>query len=191
MNLKYISYSEYKQRGFDLSKIKDFNCGVSGFNSFLYEDIDIWEKKLSGVTYFLIDSDVSIPSEVTIYAFATLSTIGLLNKDNTGESYISGVEIRLFAIHDKFRGIKDEYGTLYSHIFFAILLQDLWTAAISVISFKMIFLQANEMGKSLYQDFGFIEVTDYIAPTEDDKIDVDDCIPMICEISDELMYKIF
>lgn len=191
MDLKYISYSDYKKQGFDLSKIRNFNCGAEKFNLFLQDEIDLWESKLSGVTYFLVDAEVGKLEDADIYAYATLSTIGLLRKETKKESYISGVEIRLFAINEKFRGVKNELGILYSHIFFAILLQDLWSAATSVISFKMIFLQSNELGRSLYKKFGFVEVAEYLAPTEDDKIEIEDCVPMLCEISDELMYKAF
>lgn len=191
MNLSYISYSDYKKRGLDLSKIRSFSCGVEEFSHFLQEDIDLWESQLFGVTYFLIDTDISEPTDVNIYGYATLSTIGLLRKEAAKESCISGVEIRLFAVSEKFRGVKNELGILYSHIFFALLLQDLWAAATSVISFKMIFLQSNELGKSLYKNFGFVEVAEYLAPAEDEKIEIEECIPMLCEISDELMYKIF
>ncbi len=54
MNLNYISYSDYKKRGLDLSKIRSFSCGVEEFNHFLQEDIGLWESRLSGVMCLLI-----------------------------------------------------------------------------------------------------------------------------------------
>lgn len=190
MSLEYISYEDYKMRGFPLEKIEEFDCGDSNFNLFLNDRLVAWQENLAGVTYFLVDTEEEM-SNVKIYAYATVSTIGLLNKDADNYSYISGAEIRLFAIHKHFRGVADEDGVKYSHIFFAILLQDMWSAATTKISFKMIFLQANDIGKSLYEEFGFVEVSDYIAPTEDEKIEIEDCIPMLCEITDEMMYLIF
>lgn len=71
------------------------------------------------------------------------------------------------------------------------MLQDIWLAAIGKISFRSIFLQANEPGKTLYEEFGFVELEGYVAPTVDDKVDVDDCIPMLCDISEDFMYMAF
>lgn len=190
MSLEYISYEDYKKRKFPLNKIKEFDCDDINFNSFLSDRLLDWQENLAGITYFLIDTEEEI-SNIKIYAYATVSTIGLLNRDVNNYSYISGMEIRLFAIDKHFRGVTDENGVKYSHMFFALLLQDLWSVATKKISFKMIFIQANLVGKSLYEDFGFIEVSDYIAPTEDKEIEVDNCIPMLCEITTEMMYLIF
>jgi hypothetical protein len=191
MSLEYISYEEYKAKGYPLDRIEAFDSGNCAFNAFLSERLIEWQEKLSGVTYLLIDTEEKNKSDIIIYAYATVSTIGLLSKDADNYAYISGVEIRLFAIDRHFRDAADETGVKYSHVFFALLLQDLWSAATTKISFKIIFLQSNLVGKSLYEDFGFVEVSDYIAPTEDDKIEVHDCIPMLCEITDEMMYQIF
>ena len=86
---------------------------------------------------------------------------------------------------------KDENGVKYSHVFFALLLQELWLTATTKISFKAIFLQSNNEGKKLYEEFGFVEIDNYVAPTVDDKIEIDDCVPMLCLISDDLMYAAF
>lgn len=191
MNLEYISYDDFKRKGYPQEKIKLFDCGYPNFNSFLNEKIDEWQEKLSGITYFLIDSDETNKEDIIVYAYATISTIGLLENRDNAYSYISGVEIRLFAIDKHFQHVRTDDGDKYSHIFFAILLQDLWSLATGKISFKSIFLQANTIGKTVYDDFGFIEFSKYIAPNIDDKIDVEECIPMICEITNEMMYTIF
>lgn len=191
MNLEYISYENYKAKGYLLDSVCKFDCGFSCFNLFLQHNLDLWQEKLAGVTYFLIDKDICDKTQVIIYAYTTVSTIGLLSRHEDIHSYISGVEIKLFAIDRHFRGKTNKDGVKYSHVFFAILLQDLWSIAMSQISFKMIFLQSNTLGMSLYKKFGFIEVNGYVSPTDDDKIDVDDCVPMLCEITDEIMYMIF
>lgn len=190
MKLKYIPADSISK-----DVLKNFDCGISAFNYFLWEDYHKWQENMAGITYVLVDEEDLASQNLIIYAYATISTMGLLNNSESDDiNYLSAVEIKLFAIHKRVRGVTDATNgsdTKYSHIFFALLLQDLWLASMNSISFKSIFIQANEPGANVYKEFGFVPIENYMAPNADAKLELEDCTPMLRLIDDDFMYDIF
>lgn len=194
--LKFVSENELNntERKYLKTAIKYFNCGFSEFDNFLIKEKETWEKNYSGITYYLINDEKSLKDDI-IYAYATISTMGLLNQSNYDDTiinkYLTSLEIRLFAIRNDFRGKRDRDNILYSNIFFKLLLDKIYEISTKIVSFKSIFLLANEFGKGVYSKFGFIEISDYIIPSEEDKVDIKGCVPMLCLIDDDLLYKLY
>lgn len=105
--------------------------------------------------------------------------------------YKSYLEIRLFAVHKKFRHNLDENGVLYSYDFFFQLMCKVWEISSWHVSFKGIFLASNSNGHKLYTDFGFSEITEYILPSEEHKLDIENCTILAIDNNDELIDKLF
>ena len=110
MRLEFISIIDYLKEGYPEKALLDFDCGVISFNDFIHTDYKKWQEKLSGVTYLLIDKDED-KEKIRVYSFATVSTIGLLDSTIEDEAYyVSGIEIKLFAIDKAFRKQTDSEG---------------------------------------------------------------------------------
>ena len=68
---------------------------------------------------------------------------------------------------------------------------NLYHMATHTIGFKAIFLNANHEGRRLYKSAGFEEVSGFVSPTVEDKIDLEETTPMILMINDEFIDKVF
>ncbi len=175
--------------------LKSFSSGHSEIDDFFYNGTDEYLFSGKGVTYILIESEEYESNTISlIYGFATISSCGLLQQlddnlksieDIGNKGYAVNVpcaEIKYFAINRCFRGQKNKNGSLYSQQFFKMFLQDLYLMSVSTIGFSTIFLRANNNGKRLYANCGFIDFNEYIIPFDEK---ADDCIPMgvaICEL---------
>ena len=126
-----------------------------------------------------------------IYGYVSINTMGLLYKAEDKENrYLSCAEIRVFAIAKQLRKRHDTT-IKYSDLIFKMVLQNLYELSTSVIGFKAIFLNANHEGKHLYSDNGFVEITEYIAPTDEKKMELANTTPMLLIIDDDMIYNIF
>lgn len=172
----------------DDAVIKEFDSGNHAFNDFIHNKAKTWNDKGESVTYAFIDRDEKEISR--IYGFVSINTMALLYDNNGKNEYLPCVEVRLFAIAQQLRKHHDS-SVEWSDTIFKTLLQNLYCMSTKVIGFKAIFLNANHEGYGLYINNGFVEITDYIKPEEDEKIDIEDCTPLLLIINDEMLYNIF
>ena len=104
-----------------------------------------------------------------------------------------GLQIRLFAISKTLRGQCDEYGERYSINLFKSFLQDLYQMSTSLIGFRAIYLNSNDDGYHLYTDdrIGFMEPRGFIPATDEEKLDIEGCKPLLFFLDDDGIYKLF
>ena len=176
--------------GVDDAVIKNFDCGNHAFNDFIHNKAKLWSSSGESVTYVFIDEDEKGKEISRIYGFASINTMGLLYDNNGNNEYLPCAEIRLFAIAQQLRKHHDS-SIEWSDTIFKTLLQNLYEMSTKVIGFKAIFLNANHDGYDLYIKNGFDEITDFIKPETDEKIDIEDCTPLLLIINDEMLYSIF
>lgn len=202
-----LEYVELNHANVGEEVIQEFTCGNPNIDLFFHEKASEWARKSRAVTYILVKkSEIKDTEEhpsrefsssneeekkiIKVFAFATISCAGLLHK-NTKEHnvYTSSVEIKFFAIKKSYRGQLIDHNTRYSQLFFKILLQDLYLMSMSIIGFNMIFLQSNQEGVRLYSNCNFAKLDKFLdsvqLPEEDEKIEIEDCIPMGILLNDE------
>lgn len=175
----------------DTAVIRDFDCGNRAFNEFLHEKARAWSADGESVTYVFADeAEIKEKRVSRIYGFAAVNTMGLLFDKDGRSTYLPCAEIRLFAIAKQLR--KRHNSTIvWRDVIFKNLLQNLYQMSTSVIGFKAIFLNANHDGYQLYRDNGFEPLGEYTAPQNDEKIETDDCTPLLLMITDDMLYDIF
>ena len=171
-----------------------FNSGNSVFDNFLKNDARRWQDYGEAATFIIADKEEIEKGNITrIYGYVTINATGLLyspSGDDGDYQYLSCVEIRMFAIQRAFRKHGDPTRN-YSEIFFNLVLMNLYHMATHTIGFKAIFLNANHEGRRLYKSAGFEEVSGFVSPTVEDKIDLEETTPMILMINDEFIDKVF
>ena len=189
----------------DDNLLKEFDCGNETFNEFLSEKAKKWQTAGEATTYVFIDeaekqkyeksNDIKCISR--IYGYASINTTGLLYNDSneSGDSkesvkYLSCAEIRMFAT-DKRLHRHHNPSVKYSDMIFTTLLQNLYEMSTKVIGFQAIYLNANSMGYKLYKDHGFDEITEFLPSTEENKINIEGCIPLLLVINDDAIYNMF
>lgn len=173
--------------------INEFDCSDETFNYFFKEKSDAFQANGECVTYcFISETEFKRKQISRIYAYASINTMALLY-ENTDDvvKYLSCVEIKMFAIARFIRGQRDEHGIKYSRIIFKSLMQELYGMSVNVIGFHAIYLNANKNGLQLYKDCGFENIQNYIPASEEEKIDIEGCVPLLLIISDESLYDIF
>ena len=175
----------------DDAVIKDFDSGNYVFNDFLKEKARNWQNVGEAVTYLIVDADEILEKKITrVYGFVAINAIGLLYEEDHVKKYLPCAEIRMFAIAKQLRK-RHDITIEWSDIIFKTVLQNLYFMSTSVIGFRGIFLNANHDGYKLYTENGFGEIANYISPDEDEKIEIDGCIPLLLIIDDEMLYDIF
>lgn len=175
----------------DDSVVRKFDSGNHAFNNFLYNDAKKWSSCGEAVTYVFADKDEIALSNISrIYGFVAINTMGLLYRETDSNKYLHCCEIRLFAIAEQ---LKRRYSqdAEWSDIIFKVLLQNLYEMSTRTIGFKGIFLNANDEGINLYKRNGFQEITSFVEPQEDDKIETEKCTPLLLIIDDDTLYDIF
>lgn len=174
--------------------LKDFNCGVDAYNLFLHENARSWMTEGYAVTYVAVDEEELKQSSINhIFAYAAISTTGLLTKEEKSR-YLSCAEIRLFAVSKALRGSEavDSDGVRYSYKIFQSLMQELYYISTHVIGFTAVMLNANDKGLSLYKKFGFFEISEYISPEDEDKLDIEGCKALMFSLkSSDVLEKLF
>lgn len=172
--------------------LRTFNSGNKEFDEKLVDKAREWQSIGEMCTYVAIRED-EIEKPTKIYAYASITATGLLANSDDEVKYLSCCEIRLFAIHRGLRSVLDENFVLYSVSLFKSFLQDLYQMSTSVIGFKAIFLMSNDQGYHLYTDeaIGFMSPNGYIPPTDEKKLSVDGCTPLLFFFDDDSVYKIF
>ena len=186
MTFEWVPFSEV-----DDSLLHEFKSGVEQYDGFLHNDARQWALKSESVTYVCVDGEeVKDKSYKRVYGFAALNTTGLLYHEGDKKRQLTCAEIRLFAISHVMRKRHDQTIT-WSDDMFKSLLQMLYVMSTKTIGFKGIFLNSNEFGYSLYKRNGFTEISDYIVPDEDDKLEIENCTPLLLLINDEMLYDIY
>lgn len=170
-----------------LDLINRFDCGNFVFNAFLKEKAKKWQTSGKTVTYILTSEQKD-----RVYAYASIAASGITNQIDDKISIISCAEIKMFAISRCIRGVDFDGCRKYSDIAFNLLIQDLYSMSCSTIGFQAIILYANSEGKSLYERNGFCIFSDYyVAPNIEEDLDITECVPLICRITDDVIYNIF
>jgi hypothetical protein len=59
------------------------------------------------------------------------------------------------------------------------------------IGFRAIYLNSNDEGYKLYRKCGFEEVSDYLTPDVEDKLNIEGTKPLLLSINDEITDLIF
>ena len=186
MNFEWIGLE-----GVDKAVLNDFDSGSCAFNCFLQEYAEAWRDVGEAVTYLCVDREEASRNCVTrIYGYAAINTNGLLYTDNSKKKYLQCAEIRMFAIAKQLRGHKDPTCNFSRDIFYSFL-QNMYIMSMTVIGFKAIFLNSNHEGYHLYKECGFDEITDYIPPEDDDKIEIDDCTPLLLVMNEDAIYDFY
>lgn len=175
--------------------VAKFDCGEESFNYFLKEKATDWATNGYAVTYVAVDGDETVEKDYSrIYGYAAINATGLLGKNNGKNKYLSCAEIRMFAVSKFLRGDEavDSDGIRYSFKIFQSLMQELYYISTSVIGFSAVTLNANNTGLDLYRKFGFICTDEYFMPEEEEKIDIDDCTPLIFSLmGSDALYSLF
>ena len=169
--------------------LNDYDSGDYVFNTFLKEQAREWQSIGETVTYVFVDKDEIECKEFSrIYGYTSINTMGLLYSENNLDKYLPCVEIRLFSIAKQLRKRHDPT-IKWSEILFKMVLQNLYQMSTSVVGFHGIFLNANSNGYKLYIDCGFHEIDTYVAPQDDNKIDIGDCKPLLMLINDDALFN--
>lgn len=177
--------------GVDDAVIEKFDSGSHAFNRFLNEKAKTWNATGEAVTYVFVDETEAKSGTISrIYGYASINALGLQYENNGKIEYLPCAEIRLFTIAKQLRKHHD-ITVEWSSILFKILLQELYYISTHVIGFKAIFLNANHDGYQLYKSNGFSEIGEYAAPQSDPKIDIEDCVPLLLVIDEDMIYDIF
>ncbi len=186
----------------DKAVLQLFDCGEDTFNEFLTDKAIAWQLSGEATTYvFVLDDDKKKFEEnpennkiSRIFGYAAINATGLLYDDDDSEKesvkYLSCAEIRMFAVDKRLHKHGDPTKE-YSKWIFTTLLQNLYEMSTSVIGFRAIYLNSNKTGYHLYKSSGFEEIENFRAATEEDKIDIDQCTPLLLPLNDETMYMIF
>ena len=174
--------------------INDFDCGEHEFNVFIKEkDLD-WMNEGYAVTYVAVDDNEMKNGNINrIYAYASINATGLMYSDGPTK-YLSCAEIRMFAVSRFLRGTEavDIDGKRYSYKIFQTLMQEIYHISTFTIGFTAVTLNSNTNGLQLYKKFGFIETNDYLLPEEEEKLNIEGCIPLVFSlISSDALAKIF
>ncbi|SEL96992.1 hypothetical protein SAMN04487770_12228 [Butyrivibrio sp. ob235] len=175
--------------------IQEFDCGTDTYNSFLKENALDWMANGYATTYVAVDSDENADGNISkIYGYASINATGLLGKNLDKKKYLSCAEIRLFAVAKALRGDEavDIDGVRYSYKVFQALMQELFYIATSTIGFCAVTLNSNDDGLDLYTKFGFVHSEDYLLPEDEEKIDIEDCTPLVFSfLGEDALYKLF
>ena len=171
--------------------IVDFQCGNVVFDDYLKEEASSYQENCEGVTYVIVTDDELEKHEFTkIHGYVTINATGLLLCDEARNYYLPCAEIKMFAIAKQLRR-RHDITINYSDLVFKVILQNLYEISTKVIGFRAIFLNSNDEGKHLYCDNGFMEIDSYIAPSEENGINIEGTCPMILLINDEMLTNIF
>ncbi len=175
--------------------VSQFSCGNEEFDRFLHEQAKTWMSEGYAVTYVaVIKEELENNTVKRIYGYAAINATGLLGKDRGKNKYLSCAEIRMFAVSKTLRGGEavDSDGIRYSYKLFQALMQELYLLSTSVIGFSAVTLNANSTGLGLYSKFGFIQSEEYLLPEEEDKLNIEGCIPLIFSfMSSDAFDKLF
>ena len=188
MTFKWINAADVSQ---DL--LNKFSSGGQAYDDYLHYSHNIWAANGEGVTYVAVLEE-DYPAIDRIHAFCVINATGLMvSREDEAVEYLSCCEIRLFAISRSLRGARDEYGEKYSVNLFKSFLQDLYQMSTSVIGFRAIYLNSNDDGYHLYTDeaVGFMEPAGYIPATDEEKLDIEGCTPLLFFLDDDGIYKLF
>lgn len=167
--------------------VDKFDCGEENFNDFLKEQAKTWMSEGYAVTYVAVDkNELEAGNVQRIYGYAAVNSTGLLYKNADKNKYLSCAEIRMFAVARSLRGKEavDLDGVRYSYKLFQALMQELYFISTTYIGFCAVTLNANDTGLGLYKKFGFIQSDQYIPPVEEEKIDIENCTPLIFSFLD-------
>ena len=176
----------------DQKLIDSFHSGNVIFDNFLSNEAQHWQDVGEAATYIIADGEEIKNNCINhIWGYATINATGLLKQEEDGEmQYLSCAEIRMFAVARALRRHGDPTNK-YSEAIFNLVLQNLYAMAVHKIGFRGIFLNANHEGERLYKEAGFSEVTDFIPPTSEDKLDISGTKPMLLMINDDFIGHIF
>ena len=173
------------------SVIDSFESGNKDFDDFLKEKAQLWANCGEGVTYVIVRNDQLEKKQITnIYGYVTVSSTGLLYNDQNTNRYLSCAEIRMFAIAKQLRK-RHDITIQYSDNILKVILQNIYEMSTKCIGFRAICLNSNNEGYNLYKDNGFVEIKDFIAPSEEKGIDIEGTIPMLLIIDDEMIENVF
>lgn len=162
-----------------------FDSGDDTFNYFLKEQARNWQDAGEAATYIFADeNEIKNDSITRVLGYASINTTGLLYSSDNTNKYLACAEIRMFAIDRRLRKAGDTTRD-YSNQIFNLLLMNLYHMSTHTIGFKAIFLNANHAGEKLYSNNGFVEITDFISPDEEDKLDIEGTTPMLLMINNE------
>lgn len=175
--------------------LHSFDSNNIDYNEYLYDKARSWQSHGEMATYVAVQESEYLQHTVTkIYAYSSISATGLMY-DGTADRamYLSCCEIRLFAIHKGLRGQSNDAFIPYSIVLFKSFLQDLYQMSTSVIGFKAIYLNSNDQGYHLYTDdaIGFMKPSGYIPASDEDKLNIDGCTPLLFFFDDDGIYKLF
>ena len=173
--------------------IDAFDSGNPVFNDFLKEKAEIWQMSGETVTYLIVtENEKTTGNYSRIHGYVSINAMALLYSSDVDKEnkYLSCVEIRMFAIAKQLRKRHDSTIT-HSDILFKLILQNLYEMSTKTIGFRAIYLNANHDGYVLYKDNGFIPITTFVPPTEEEKLDITGTTPMLLPIDDTMIYSIF
>lgn len=172
--------------------LDSFESGNSVFDNYLKVNAGEWQDHSEAATYvFVTPDDINAGLIERIYGFISINAMGLLYKNESGDNqYLSCAEIRMFAIHKTLRK-RHDITIKYSEMIFTKALQNLYYMSTHQIGFRAIFLNSNEDGYQLYKDCGFLEVSGYLTPDSEDKLNIEGTTPMLLFINDDITDLLF
>lgn len=172
--------------------LDSFESGNSTFDEFLKKEAGRWQDYSEAATYvFVTQDDLNAGKIKRIYGYMSINAMGLLFQSEDGDNqYLSCAEIRMFAIHRSLRK-KHNPTVEYSELIFTKGLQNLYYMSNHDIGFRAIFLNSNKDGYQLYKNSGFSEVSGYLTPDVEDKLNIEGTTPMLLFINESITDLLF
>ena len=168
-----------------------FQSGNLVFDVFLKEKAGDWQDCSETATYLFVNkSELENKKIARIYGYVSINSTGLMYYKNDSRLYLPCAEIRMFAIHKSLRKHGNP-NTVYSEILFKMVLQQLYFMSNHLIGFRAIFLYSNREGYELYKRCGFDEVKEYLAPEDEEKLDIEGTTPLLLLINDDITDLLF
>lgn len=172
--------------------LDSFKSGNSDFDDFLKEKACNWQDYSEAATYVFVTKDDFDSGKISrVYGFVSINATGLLFQNEDGDNqYLSCVEIRMFAIHKILRK-NNNPAAQFSRILLTMVLQNLYIMSNHEIGFRAIFLNSNDEGYKLYKECGFADVTGYLTPDAEDKLNIEGTKPMLLFINEDITDVLF
>ena len=154
--------------------VEKFKCGLSSLDSY------IQQYAIKETEEGIATTKVIIGSKGSIIGYYTISCSAIIDCTGGKQQYSSAIELKMFAINDKFRGKEypdEEYeGFKYSEVILWKAIEDIDNIRKESIGAEYIVLYAVPHAVSLYSNNGFCKFTEYMNVNEDDFLE--GCIPM-------------
>lgn len=155
-------------------EVRNFECGLP------YLDKYIQNKAIEETENGIATTKVVIGSNGNIIGYYTISCSAIIDIAGGEMEYLSAIELKMFAINNKFRGklYPDEYFNdhKYSEIVLWKAIEDIDSIRRKHIGAKYIVLYSVPHAVKLYDNNGFSEFTEYMARNKDEFLK--GCTPM-------------